>query len=111
MRIERIITAVTSTLVISTVRQMQAVGLFVRTVNVQLGDLRMHFGMSARERQMHAGFLRWPSLMDLAAAIDAGAAESKRGCLLYQPLLVPATGMANRLASCPANRRGRFSQV
>ena len=117
MRFEQIIAAVTRTLVIRTVREMEAVRLFVRTVSFHLCNARMSqsmsqsmsLGMSALMRQMrvdsaHAGALSWPSsLADMASRIDSGCADSKRSNLLYQPALV--------LANCPANGRARFAKV
>ncbi len=104
MRFEQIIAAVTRTLVIRTVREMEAVRLFVGNVSFHLGYQRMHFWISALMQPMHAGSHRWPSsLADLAGGIDAGATDCKRGGLRYQPALV----LANR----PANGRVRFAKV
>lgn len=99
MRYEQIITAVTRTLVIRTVREMEAVRLFVRTVNLHLCYLRMSLGMPALVRLAYVESPSWPSIDDGSGGRYHGMANCKRGNLQYQPVLVPA--------SC----RARFARV
>ncbi len=99
MRYEQIIAAVTRTLVIRTVREMEAVRLFVRTVDFHLCNLRMYSGMPALAYAAHARSRSWSSLDDTSGGINMGMTlmhmlGSKRGNFQYQPVLVPA--------SCPA---------
>ena len=113
MRNEQIIATVTRTLVIRTVREIETVRLFVRTVDFHLSYLRM--GMYALAMAAHARYRSWSSLDDVSSGIDQGMlftahslnvnwafngrSGSKHGNLLCQPALVPA--------SCPA----RFNRV
>lgn len=99
MRYEQIIAAVTRTLVIRTVREIEAVRLFVRTVDFHLLNLRMHLGMPALAYAAHARSRSWSSFDDTSGGINPGMTftqmfGSKRGNFQYQPVLVPA--------SCPA---------
>ncbi len=94
MRNEQIIATVTRTLVIRTVREIETVRLFVRTVDFHLSYLRMSMGMSALAMAAHARSRSWSSLDDVSSGINDLMFGSKQGNLLCQRALVPA--------SCPA---------
>ncbi len=96
MRYEQIITAVTRTLVIRTAREIEAVGLFVRTVDFHLCHLWMSLGMPAPARMASAGSPSWPSYDDASGGKHYGMANCKRGNLQYQPALVPVSCRARR---------------
>lgn len=98
MRYEQIIATVTRTLVIRTVREIETVRLFVRTVDFHLSYLQQ-MGMSALAMAAHARSRSWSSFDDASSGIDDGMwfpanLGCKRGSLLCQRALVPA--------SCPA---------
>ena len=91
MRYEQIITAVTRTLVFRTVREIEAVGLFVRTVDFHLCHLWMSLGMSAPASMAYAESPSWSSYDDTSGGKRYGMANCKRGNLQYQPALVPVS--------------------
>jgi hypothetical protein len=91
MRYEQIITAVTRTLVIRTVREIEAVRLFVRTVDFHLCHLWMSSGMPALASMAYAGSPSWSSYDDDSDGKRYGMAICKRGNLQYQPVLVTAS--------------------
>jgi hypothetical protein len=99
MRYEQIIAAVTRTLVIRTVREIEAVRLFVRTVDFHLCNLRNCMGMPAYAYAAHASYPSWSSFDDSSGGITTGMTRCKHGNLQLQSVLVPT--------SC----RTRFSRV
>jgi len=90
MRIEQNIAAVTRSLVIATVREIEAVVSFANAVCLHLWLRRMHLGMLAYSGSLSMS----PSLCGDRGRINTGNACSKRGRLQFQPMLA--------LASCPA---------
>ena len=96
MRYEQIITAVTRTSVIRTVREIEAVGLFVRTVDFHLCHLWMSLGMPAPASMAYADSPSWTSYNDISGGKHYGMANCKRGNLQYQPALVPVNCQARR---------------
>ena len=90
MRYEQIIAAVTRTLVIRTVREIEAVRTFVRTVDFQFCNLRTSMGMPALAYAAHASHPSWSSLDDAGGGIDHGMFRCKRGNLQLQGMWNPA---------------------
>ena len=83
MRIEQIIAAVTRSVVNATVREIEAVVLFVNATRLHLWLQRTPLGMPA-----------YSGSLPLSPSPDGDAGRSKRGRLRCQPRLA--------LASCPA---------
>ena len=94
MRIEQIIAAVTRSVAIATVREIEGVVLFVNAVRLHLRQQRMPLGMPAYSGSLF-GLASFD--VDTDRTITGGSGNpcwSKRGILLRQPMLA--------LASCPA---------
>jgi hypothetical protein len=89
MRIEQNIAVVTRTLVIATVREIEAVVSFANAMCLHLWLRRMPLGMLA-----YSGSGSVLPLLCGDRDIDPGNPGSKRGRLQFQPMLA--------LASCPA---------
>jgi hypothetical protein len=89
MRFEQNIAVVTRTLVIATVREIDAVVSFAGALCLHLWLRRMSLAMPA-----YAGCRSGSPALAGNLGIDPGNCGSKRGRLLFQPMLV--------LASCPA---------
>ncbi len=89
MRFEQIIAAVTRSVAIATVREIEAVVSFVNATRLHLWLQRMPLGMPP-----YSGLLAVSPLCGDAGGIEIPGCGSKRGRLRYQPMLA--------LASCPA---------
>ena len=90
MRFEQIIAAVTRSVVITTVREIEAVVSFANATRLHLWLLRMPLGMPAYSGSLPCS----PSFGGDAGGIGSDDPGSKRGRLRCQPMLA--------LASCPA---------
>jgi len=90
MRNELFIAAITRSVVITTVREIEAVVSFANAMRLHLWLQRMPLGMPAYSGSLSVS----PSLDVDAGRIDTAQPGSKRGRLLGQPMLA--------LASCPA---------
>ena len=99
MRYEQIIATVARTLVIRTVREIEAVCTFVSSVDFHLSNLRTSMGMPALAYAAHASYPSWSSLDDANGGIKPGMFSCKQGNLQLQ-------GVWN-----PANRRARFDRA